>query len=234
MKVFIVHAHHEPKSFNGAMTAAATAALIADGHEVRVSDLYAMGFDPVSDRRNFTSTKDASYLKQQLEERHASEIDGFSPDIAAEQDKLFWCDLLILQFPLWWFSVPAIMKGWFDRVLAAGKVYGGGKWYSDGAFKGKRAMLSLTMGAPEQMMREDGVNGDLDQILFPLNHGVLYFCGFTVLPSFVVHSPARLSQIQRANELDRYTRHLRALDEFEPIRYPTLDDYDENFVLKTR
>jgi len=46
MKVFIVHAHHEPKSFNGALTEAAVAALTKNGHEVRVSDLYAMDFRP--------------------------------------------------------------------------------------------------------------------------------------------------------------------------------------------
>lgn len=234
MNAFIVHAHHEPRSFNGAMTRAAVETLGGLGHGVVVSDLYAMGFDPVSDRRNFTTVKNAEYLKQQDEERHASEAGGFAPDIAAEQEKLFACDLLILQFPLWWFSVPAILKGWFDRVLAAGKVYGGGKWYSDGAFRGKRAMLSLTMGAPAHMMREDGINGDLEAILFPLNHGVLYFCGFAVLPPFVVHSPARMSDTQRAGELERYARHLRALDEFEPIRYPTLEDYDERFTLRRR
>ena len=51
MRVFIVHAHHEPKSFNGAMTQEAIAALRPAGHEVIVSDLYSMGFNPVSDRR---------------------------------------------------------------------------------------------------------------------------------------------------------------------------------------
>ena len=52
MRVFIVHAHHEAASFNGAMIREATAALGAGGHEVVVSDLYGMEFDPVSDRRN--------------------------------------------------------------------------------------------------------------------------------------------------------------------------------------
>ena len=68
MRVLIVHAHHEPSSFNGAMTREAAAALAAAGHEVVVSDLYAMGFDPVSDRRNFTSVADPAALKQQAEE----------------------------------------------------------------------------------------------------------------------------------------------------------------------
>jgi hypothetical protein len=65
MRVFIVHAHPEPKSFNAAMTHAATAALSASGHSVRVSDLYAMGFTPVSGRRNFTTCLDPDYSRRQ-------------------------------------------------------------------------------------------------------------------------------------------------------------------------
>ena len=63
MRVFIVHAHHEPKSFNGALTQAAREALLANGREVRISDLYAMDFDPISDRRNFKGVGDADYPK---------------------------------------------------------------------------------------------------------------------------------------------------------------------------
>ena len=63
MRVFIVHAHHEPKSFTGALTEAVRDALLANGHEVRISDLYAMDFDPISGRPNFKGVGDADYLK---------------------------------------------------------------------------------------------------------------------------------------------------------------------------
>ena len=89
MRIFIVHAHPEPKSFSGAMTRTATEAAKAAGHDVVVSDLYAMGFDPVSDRRNFTTTRDPDCFRQQAEEAHAAAHDGFAPDIQAEMDKLF-------------------------------------------------------------------------------------------------------------------------------------------------
>jgi NAD(P)H dehydrogenase (quinone) len=88
MHVFIVHAHHEPASFNGAMTREASAALLEAGHEVVVSDLYAMGFDPVSDRRNFTTVANKAYLKQQAEEAVASAQGGFASSLQAEMDKL--------------------------------------------------------------------------------------------------------------------------------------------------
>jgi NAD(P)H dehydrogenase (quinone) len=154
MRVFIVHAHHEPQSFNGAMTREAEAALRSAGHEVVISDLYAMNFDPVSDRRNFVTVKDPARLRQQTEEAYAAEHEGFAPDIQAEMDKLFWCDALILQFPLWWFGLPGILKGWVDRVFASGgRIYGGGKWYDRGVFAGKRAMCSLTIGGPPPCTR---------------------------------------------------------------------------------
>ena len=120
MRVFIVHAHPEPMSFSGAMTRTATAALADAGHEVVVSDLYAIGFNPVSGRHNFTTVSDPDYYRQQAEEAHAATHDGFAPELQREMDHLFWCDALVVQFPLWWFGLPAILKGWVDRVFASG------------------------------------------------------------------------------------------------------------------
>jgi len=84
MRVFIVHAHPEPKSFSGAMTRAASAALRSAGHEIVVSDLYAMGFDPVSDRRNFTTVHDPDYYRQQAEEAHAGTVTPAAAERCAE------------------------------------------------------------------------------------------------------------------------------------------------------
>jgi NAD(P)H dehydrogenase (quinone) len=191
MRVFIVHAHPEAKSFSGAMTCAASEALLAAGH------------------------------------------DGFAPEIKAEQDKLFWCDALIFQFPLWWFGLPAILKGWVDRVFASGgRIYGGGKWYDRGVFAGKRAMCALTIGGSPPIYSEHGLNGPMAAILFPINHGMFYFTGFTVIEPFLVHAPVRMSDPERAAELARYRECVLGLGSAPTITYPTLADYDERFVLK--
>jgi NAD(P)H dehydrogenase (quinone) len=233
MRVFIVHAHPEPKSFNGALTRAAAEALTSSGHEVVVSDLYAMGFTPVSDRRNFTSIHDPDYYRQQSEEAHAVAHDGLAGDIKAELDKLDWCDALIFQFPLWWFGLPAILKGWVDRVfVSGGRVYGGGKWYDNGVFAGKRAMCSVTIGGPATMYSEHGLNGPIGSILFPVNHGMLYFVGFTVIEPFLVHAPARLAPEARAEHLTRYRARVLGLATAPVLNYPKLSDYDERMVLK--
>jgi NAD(P)H dehydrogenase (quinone) len=232
MKVFIVHAHPEPQSFNSALTREAKTTLEAVGHEVIISDLYAMNFDPVSDRRNFTSQKDPDYFKQQVEEKYATEIDGFSADIKAEIEKLFWCDVLIFQFPLWWFGLPAILKGWVDKVFASGQIYGGGRWYDNGVLKGKKAMLSLTTGGRLTMYTEIGINGDINSILYPINHGILRFVGFDVLPPFTAFGISQIDDERRKGYLEEYKDRLLLIEGTPSISYPPLADFDENFQLK--
>ena len=156
MTVFLVNAHAEPRSFNGALFRTAQDTLRAAGHAVAVSDLYAMKFDPVSDRRNFTSVKNPDFFKQQIEEMHATEVSGFAPGVEAELRKLEACDLMIWQFPLWWFGLPGILKGWADRVFAMGRTYGGERFYENGVFMGKRALLSLTTGGRRSIKRAGG------------------------------------------------------------------------------
>jgi len=229
MNIFIVHAHPEPQSFNGALTRHAQEVLRAAGHEVRVSDLYAMGWNPVSDRHNFTTVANPNYFKPQQEELHAVQHQGFAPDIQAEMEKLKWCDVLIFQSPLWWFSIPAILKGWVDRVFAMGFAYGAGKWFDRGVFKGKRAMLSLTTGGGETFFSPDSINGDINALLSPINHGVFYFCGFDVLPPVLSYASARVSPEERAAYLAAYAERLRDLATTKPLSYPGLQEFDETF-----
>src|ERR1700757_274021 len=233
MRIFIVHAHPEPQSFNSAMTREATQALRAARHDVEISDLYAMGFNPVSDRRNFVTVDNPQYYRQQSEEAYAAAHDGFAADIQAEMDKLFRCDVLILQFPLWWFGLPAILKGWIDRVFASGgRTYGGGRWYDRGVFRGKRAMCSVTIGGAAPTYSESGLNGPISGILFPINHGMLYFTGFTVIEPFLVHAPVRMTGTERAAALERYRERVAGLLTAPTIRYAKLADHDEGYVLR--
>ena len=217
MNIFIINAHAEPKSFNGAMFRAAHETMSAAGHSVQVSDLYAMKFDPVSDRRNFTTVKDAEYFKQQIEEMHATEAGGFAPDVEAELRKAERCDLMIWQFPLWWFGLPAILKGWVDRVFAMGRTYGGDRFYENGVFKGKRAMLSVTTGGPADAYLAGGFNGDIHAILRPIHRGMLRFTGWEVLAPNIVYGPVRLSEDERLASLNAWAARLHAVEEEKPI-----------------
>ena len=217
MNAFIVLAHPEPHSFNGALFRAAQDGLRTAGHAVVLSDLYAMKFDPVSDRRNFTTIKNPEYFKQQIEEIHATEVNGFAPDVEAELRKMEACDLMIWQFPLWWFSLPGILKGWVDRVFAMGRTYGGERFYENGVFKGKRALLSLTTGGPGEVYLKGGWNGDIQAILRPIQRGILRFTGWEVLAPNIVYAPVHLSDEQRQASLDAWAARLRGIETERPI-----------------
>jgi NAD(P)H dehydrogenase (quinone) len=216
MNIFLVLAHPEPKSFNGALFREAHQLLTKQGHSIQTSDLYSMRFNPVSDRGNFTTIKDPDFFKPQAEELHASEVGGFAADLEAELRKIEWCDLMIWQFPLWWFGLPAILKGWVDRTFVMGRVYGNGRFYETGVFKGKRALLSVTTGGAGSHYEKGGWNGDIHSILRPIHRGIFGFTGFSVLSPHIIYGPAHHDQAQRVKELDRYAARLWQIEQEAP------------------
>ncbi|MBE0582392.1 MAG: NAD(P)H-dependent oxidoreductase [Desulfofustis sp.] len=217
MNVFIVYWHPEPKSFNGAMLRTAATTLERAQHTVVISDLQEIAFDPVSSRKNFITMSNQDYFKQQAEELYATEKNGFSVEIENEIEKIEWCDLMIWQFPLWWFGLPATLKGWVDRVFAMGRTYGGGKFYEQGVFKGKKALLSLTTGGPKEAYQRGGFNGDIGGILRPIQRGMLEFVGFAVYKPAIIYGPAHLSDIERQKQLDGFARRLEKIDREDTV-----------------
>jgi NAD(P)H dehydrogenase (quinone) len=219
MKVLIVYAHPEPQSFNGALKDEAARFLTEQGHTVRVSDLYAMNFKAVADRSDFQGIYDQDFFRLQREQKHAHLTDSFAPDVAEELEKLLWADLLILQFPLWWFGMPAILKGWVDRVLAYETIYGGGRWYDNGVCRGKRALVSITTGGRPDRFTRDGLFGELEIILYPLRVGILNFIGIDMLEPFVVYGAANISQEERQSYLEAYRERLAEIENETPLPF---------------
>jgi NAD(P)H dehydrogenase (quinone) len=217
MKVFIVYCHPEPKSFNHAMFAVAQETLEAHGHEVRTSDIYALDFNPKSGRENFTSVADPDFLKISAEETLATDSGGFAPELEAEIQKMEWCDLMIWQFPLWWFGLPGGLKGWVDKVFAYHRIYGFGHMFDQGKMSGKKVMLSFTTGVPQEGYRSGGLAGDVLQIVKPVHYGVLQFVGFDVLQPHVVFAPIQKTDEERRWELDRYRDRLSNIFSENPI-----------------
>lgn len=211
MKVLIVHAHEEPHSFLGALKRTALETLEAGGHSVVISDLYRMGWKAVADGADFLERRDPHRLQRQMEEVAAGTLGTLSHDIMEEQAKLRSCDGLILQFPLWWASMPAILKGWVDRVFTQGFAYRPDACYETGLLKGRKAMLCLSTGAPESAFQEGGLYGAMDRILHPIQHGILAFCGFEVLPPFVAFAPGQADESERRAMLGAYAERLRGI-----------------------
>jgi NAD(P)H dehydrogenase (quinone) len=107
MRVLVVYCHPVPESYGAAVRDAATEALAA-AHEVRLLDLYAEGFDPV----------------MRCEERRAyNELRAEQHALQDHVAHLRWAEALLFVYPTWWYGLPAMLKGWLDRVFAPGVAF---------------------------------------------------------------------------------------------------------------
>ncbi|WP_296746892.1 NAD(P)H-dependent oxidoreductase [Mesorhizobium sp.] len=233
MNVLIIYAHPEPKSFNGAMKDLAVETLTQAGHSVVVSDLYAMGFNPVAGPGDMTGErKDPDFFSLQREQTAAYEVGRLSADINAEIEKLKQADFLLFQFPVWWFGMPAMIKGWADRVFARGFAYLPGRKYDTGMFKGKLAMVSATTGTSADTYAPDGIDGDILTVLWPIHNGLLRYAGFDVLPPFVAYMPGRVGDDGRKAYLEAYRKRLGDIDDTPRLFFHPAEDYGKNERLK--
>lgn len=233
----IVFAHQEPtSSFNAALRDTAEIALKKQGYDVEISDLYAQGFDPRSTRQDFTgSSMDPHHLRYKEEAAHAYLTQGMCAQTQAEVDKVKRANLLVFQTPMYWFSVPAILKGWFDKILVSGFAFElPNHMYDTGLMKGKKAVLSMTTGSPAGMLSDRGLNGDINVHLWPIQYGTLRFCGFDVLAPQVTYSPELADDRQRNEMLNTWARRLETIDTEKPLAFVSLEHFDPSkwFVLK--
>ncbi len=227
MNVLLVYAHPEPRSLNGSMRDFMVDRFVRAGRAVEVSDLYAMGWKPSLDADDFPLRDTTQPFSPIADSKRAFAEGDQTADVAAEQHKLRWADLVIFQFPLWWFSMPAIMKGWFERVYAYGFAYGVGehsetRWgerYGEGVFEGKRAMLVVTTGGWAEHYGERGINGPIDDLLFPIQHGILFYPGFDVLPPFVVFKSSAMDPTRHNETLSALGARLDNAMQAAPVAY---------------
>jgi NAD(P)H dehydrogenase (quinone) len=235
MQAHIVHVHPEPASFNAALTQRATTALEATGVAVTLSDLYASRFDPVEASRHYRNRSDPATFSALAEQRHAWRTESVPADVAGEIEALSKADLLVIQFPLWWHGPPAMLKGWFDRVFMNGGLYTSRKRYDAGHFCGRRAIISVTTGAPEAAFGPGGRGGDPETMLWPLHYS-LHYMGFTVLAPFwtfgvqghgYVYEQDDSLSARLMTQLDRWQHRLEAIDDAPALVFPGWGDWDE-------
>ncbi|KAH0619740.1 hypothetical protein JD844_000684 [Phrynosoma platyrhinos] len=232
----IVLAHPERTSFNYAMKEAAEEALRKSGWRVAVSDLYAMKFNPVISREDVTGNpKDPHHFNYSMEAGLAWKEGRLSQDIVEEQKKLAAADLVIFQFPMQWFGLPAILKGWYDRVLTSGFAYSYRSMYEQGPFQKKKAVLSFTTGGMGSMYTPDGINGDINVILWPIQSGTLHFCGFQILEPQIAFSIGHTPADVRTQILEKWKKRLETIWEEKPLTFVPSGDFEpmaEGFQLK--
>ncbi|KZF08551.1 MAG: NAD(P)H-dependent oxidoreductase [Rhodococcus sp. (in: high G+C Gram-positive bacteria)] len=244
MNILWVFAHPEPRSLNGSLRDAAATHLTSCGHTVEQSDLYRMGWNPVVDAADYGHDR-TRRLHVATASSDALRNGTLAADIADEHEKLRHADAVVLQFPLWWFSMPAILKGWVDRVFVEGFGYGirhdsgihasgGTRRYGDGLMAGRRALIVTSMGGSEHTVSGRGINGSLDELLFPIQHGLFWYTGMSVLPPVLVPSADRITAEGYAEAESLLHRRLDSLftDAPVPFRQQNGGDYDERFVLR--
>ena len=160
MNWYILLAHPHPESFNHAVCNALIAGLEQSGVIYEVNDLYATEFDPIMAGDDFNQFEDGGVLPA---------------DVLLEQDKVDRADCLALIYPVWWNEAPAILKGWFDRVLSKGWAY---DITAEGSFipllKLKKILILNTADNPTRLLEDIGLNA---ATRLTKAEGTFAFCG---------------------------------------------------------
>ncbi|WP_034528223.1 NAD(P)H-dependent oxidoreductase [Bifidobacterium stellenboschense] len=141
----IITANPEHHSLTNATGKAFAEGFHAHGGETRILDLYDAGFNPV-----YTSADRAHYLGKA----------DMPKDVAAIQARLAQADVIALVFPIYWYTMPAMVKGLFDRVICRGFAYNADG--TPGALAGKTVRVIMLTGGPESWYESDGIGEALD------------------------------------------------------------------------
>lgn len=180
MNCLIIYSHPNPKSFNNAIKETLKHAVEAKGHGVRVRDLYAMKFDPILKAKDFELM-----AKNKV-----------ANDVKKEQDHVRWADVIFFIFPVWWDSLPAITRGYLDRVLSVGFAY---TEKGKGLLQGKKVVIICTFGAPKEVCEKMGVFKAMD---ITVGECLAGFCGMTLLESKYFTSVPTVTDAERKAMLE--------------------------------
>ncbi|MGB5820933.1 MAG: NAD(P)H-dependent oxidoreductase [Saonia sp.] len=179
MTAHIIYAHPNNGSFNHAILEVVRKALSQQGIEATVSDLYAMNFDPVLKIEDRIKTKG---------------------DVKKEQDKISLADCIITIYPVWWTQMPAILKGYIDRVFA----YNFAFQLDENGFpikllKGKKGIIFSTFGHPYDYYEKEGYVTAFEKTV---DSGIFDYVGIEVIRHFFFGAPVRKSEEERKNDLE--------------------------------
>ena len=233
MRSHIVLAHPEANSFNAHLSGISQQVLGVTGWQTTLSDLYAMDFDPREGPQHYRSRKDAEVFHAQTEQRFNADNETLPPEVDSEIQRLLECDLLIVHFPLWWFGMPAILKGWMDRVFVYGRMYRSVMRYDEGICAGKKVILCVTTGANEQSCSHNGREGDTRLHLWPILFPFRYL-GFDVLQPEIFHGVGGVAFIENHEDglstletySNRWTKALETLSSRPLVQYNRDEDFD--------
>jgi NAD(P)H dehydrogenase (quinone) len=184
MKVTVIYAHPNPKSFNSAICEKVGSTLNAINAEYRLIDLYKENFKIGLDGEDFEALSK-----------------GDMPlDIRKYQEDILWADKLIFIFPVWWWSYPAILKGFIDRVFIKGFAYDFNEKGLVKLLKHEKALVFMTTGGPKAEYEK---NNAVEILQRPLKEGVLSFCGIEKTDVHIFYAIPSSSEDERKNYLSQ-------------------------------
>ena len=128
----------------------------------------------------------------------------FDIDVIAEQKALANARLIVWMHPLYWYSVPALLKHWFDKVLEFGWAYGDGA----AALQGKSCLWVATVGGDEVTYSAEGIHGHPFTSYVPPIEQTARFCGMHWEPPFVVHGADDLDDAHLARQVTDLVQRL--------------------------
>jgi NAD(P)H dehydrogenase (quinone) len=198
----IVLVHPDAQSFNAQWAEESRKACTALGHDVLFSDLAAMKFDAIEKREHYDFLAENEKFDVLKTQEEAANRDALPHDVADEIQKLRAADNVIFHFPLWWFAPPALLKGWFERVLAHEATHNVKNRFDNGQFKGKRALFCVTTGSSAHESAFNGKEGDANMLLWPAAYTLRYL-GFSVLKHEIIHGVHGYHRDQRKIDLEQ-------------------------------
>lgn len=218
-KILIISSHPAgEQSFCNQLVKVATETLEKDGNAVFLCDLVAIDFKAVPSRQDFIGTFNADRLDLQDEQKFAARGGGkFAPDVQAQMDMLVWCDVVIHVFPLHWWSLPAIHKGWIDRIMAYHWCYGTGEPGDmnppNKFLAGRKWMMATSSGGPAFIYNKAGsVHPEapsIEKMLWSFTQATPNFCGFEALPLFHVGGARTMGDANRGAMVEDFANHVR-------------------------
>ncbi|WP_028595629.1 NAD(P)H-dependent oxidoreductase [Paenibacillus assamensis] len=188
--VLVISAHPNSDSFNHGVLDEAVSELQSLGHEIQIRDLYSLQFDPVMTVEDLANSKEGTARG----------------DVLAEQELVQWADMLIVIYPLWWAGLPALLKGYIDRVFAYGFAYAMNDSGLQKLLTGKKALLITTMGNSEAHYRQVGMFEALQKTI---DEGIFDFVGIQVLEHRYFESVPTVDDTTRANMLEHVKELIR-------------------------
>ncbi len=192
MNYLIIYCHPNDKSFNRAVLQQVTEELYSTGEVIDICNLYLCGFDPVLNRTEL----------QQMQ------TGGTPPDISGHQQRIADADRLVFIFPIWWVSMPALLKGYIDRVFAPGFAY---RSTSEGVvplLTDKQAILINTLGSRYNEYKRSGM---LDMIQKQFAAGIFNFCGIEIIGHLILGNVPRSTAEQRTEMLQQVKQYIHTI-----------------------